>query len=185
MIGAKVYATVGSTEKVQYLMETFGFSRGDIFNSRDESFLPDLMRETQGRGVDIVLNSLSGELLHASWRCVAPRGKMIEIGRRDFIGRAQLSMDLFEGNRTFIGVNLASLSDLYQELLTETIALYAKGCLQPISPVHSFDAENVEEAFRFMQKGQHIGKIVLTMPDACNQVSDAVLPTKLTKQPLR
>lgn len=40
---------------------------------------------------------------------------MIEIGRRDFIGRAQLSMDLFEGNRTFIGVNLASLSDLYQE----------------------------------------------------------------------
>lgn len=51
--------------------------------------------------------------------------------------------------------------------------------------MHSFDAENVEEAFRFMQKGQHIGKIVLTMPDACNQVSDAVLPTKLTKQPLR
>lgn len=57
-------------------METFGFSRGEIFNSRDESFLPDLMRETQGRGVDVVLNSLSGELLHASWRCVAPRGKV-------------------------------------------------------------------------------------------------------------
>lgn len=41
--------------------------------------------------------------------------KMIEIGRRDFNGRAQLNMDLFEGNRGFIGVNLAALADLYGE----------------------------------------------------------------------
>jgi len=40
---------------------------------------------------------------------------MIEIGRRDFNGRAQLNMDLFEGNRGFIGVNLAALADLYGE----------------------------------------------------------------------
>ncbi|KFY38193.1 hypothetical protein V494_04450 [Pseudogymnoascus sp. VKM F-4513 (FW-928)] len=185
MIGAKVYATVGSSEKVQYLIKTFGLSRSEIFNSRDESFLPDLMCETQGRGVDVVLNSLSGELLHASWKCVAPRGKMIEIGRRDFIGRAQLSMDLFDDNRMFIGVNLASLPDLYPELLTKIVALYSEGHIQPISPLHLFDAENVEEAFRFMQKGQHIGKLVIAMPKACNQVSKAVLPTKLTKQPLR
>lgn len=46
---------------------------------------------------------------------------MIEIGRRDFIGRGQLSMDLFEGNRSFIGVNLASLSDLYQEYVVFSI----------------------------------------------------------------
>lgn len=50
--------------------------------------------------------------------------------------------------------------------------------------MHLFDAENVEEAFRFMQKGQHIGKLVLTLPNACNKISDAILPTKLTKQPL-
>lgn len=68
------------------------------------------MRETSGRGVDVVLNSLSGELLHASWRCVAPFGKMLEIGKRDFIGHGMLDMDLFEANRAFFGIDLAQLA---------------------------------------------------------------------------
>lgn len=67
------------------------------------------MQETNGRGVDIVLNSLSGELLHTSWKCVAEYGKMLEIGKRDFIGRGMLSMDLFEANRAFFGIDLARL----------------------------------------------------------------------------
>lgn len=113
-------------------MTTFSIPRSNIFHSRDASFLPDILRETNGRGVDVLLNSLSGELLHASWKCIAPRGKvrispatryfdgadfmqMVEIGRRDFNGRAQLSMDLFEANRSFIGVNLASLADMYHQ----------------------------------------------------------------------
>ena len=62
---------------------------------------------TQGRGVDLVLNSLSGELLHALWNCVAEYGKMVEIGKRDFICKAMLNMDLFAFNRSFIGVDLA------------------------------------------------------------------------------
>ena len=82
-----------------------------MFNSRDASFLPGIKKATGGRGVDLVLNSLSGELLHASWQCVAEYGKMIEIGKRDFIGRAKLDMDLFEGNRAFFGVDLATFSD--------------------------------------------------------------------------
>lgn len=67
------------------------------------------MKATSGRGVDVVLNSLSGELLHASWKCVAEFGRMVEIGKRDLIGRAKLSMELFEGNRSFFGVDLASM----------------------------------------------------------------------------
>jgi NADPH:quinone reductase-like Zn-dependent oxidoreductase len=69
------------------------------------------MQATSGRGVDMVLNSLSGELLHASWQCVAKFGKMMEIGKRDFIGRGQLMLDPFEGNRTFYGVDLAAFRD--------------------------------------------------------------------------
>lgn len=89
-------------------MENFGLPREAIFHSRDTSFLADIQVATDNRGIDIVLNSLSGELLHTSWQCVAPYGKMIEIGKRDFIGKAQLSMDLFEANRSFIGIDLAS-----------------------------------------------------------------------------
>jgi NADPH:quinone reductase-like Zn-dependent oxidoreductase len=68
------------------------------------------MRQTGGKGVDVVLNSLSGELLHASWQCVAKFGKMLEIGKRDFIGHGMLSMDIFESNRSFFGVDLAQLA---------------------------------------------------------------------------
>jgi hypothetical protein len=67
------------------------------------------MQETQGNGVDIVLNSLAGELLHASWQCVAEFGKMIEIGKRDFLEHGSLAMDLFGGNRAFFGVDLVRL----------------------------------------------------------------------------
>ena len=67
------------------------------------------MRETDGRGVDLVLNSLSGELLHASWQCVAEYGMMIEIGKRDFIGRGKLDMNLFEANRGFFGLDIAQV----------------------------------------------------------------------------
>ena len=57
------------------------------------------MEATDNRGVDIVLNSLSGELLHASWKCVAAGGRFIELGKRDFIGHGKLAMSLFEDNR--------------------------------------------------------------------------------------
>jgi NADPH:quinone reductase-like Zn-dependent oxidoreductase len=91
--------SAGNEEKVQFLQTKFHIPRNRIFNSRDASFLPDLMRETNDRGVDLVLNSLSGDLLHASWQCVAPGGRFIELGKRDFIGRGRLNMDIFEDNR--------------------------------------------------------------------------------------
>lgn len=68
------------------------------------------MHATNGRGVDVVLNSLSGELLHASWQCVAAYGKMIEIGRRDILSHGMLSLSPFSEDRTFHAVNLANVS---------------------------------------------------------------------------
>ena len=67
------------------------------------------MQETNNKGVDLVLNSLSGELLHLSWLCVAEFGKFVEIGKRDFIGRGRLSMEQFGSNRSFFGVDLGGL----------------------------------------------------------------------------
>ncbi|KFZ17687.1 hypothetical protein V501_01603 [Pseudogymnoascus sp. VKM F-4519 (FW-2642)] len=171
MLGAKIYVTVGSDEKAQYLMDAFGISRTSIFNSRDKTFRRDLMRETSNRGVDVVLNSLSGELLHESWKCVAEYGKMIEIGKRDFVGGAQLSMNLFEANRTFIGVDLARFTpEMYQPLMAKVIDMYQNGLIRPIAVSRIFDASEVEGAFRYMQKGSHIGKILVKMPHDLNTI---------------
>ncbi|GAB1210492.1 hypothetical protein APSETT445_009286 [Aspergillus pseudonomiae] len=164
--GAEIYATVGSEQKVMYLVNTFGISRDRIFNSRDSSFQHDLLRMTDGRGVDLVLNSLAGELLHASWKCVAKFGKMIEIGKRDFIGRGMLSMDVFAGNRAFFGVDLMELGEkpgFISRLFGKVLELFERGQINPIRPMKIVMPTEVEDAFREMQKGRHMGKIALKM----------------------
>ena len=100
-------------------MENHNIPRSHIFNSRDSSFLRDVMRATNNKGVDVVLNSLSGDLLHASWKCVAEFGTMIEIGKRDFRRRAKLSMEAFEANRTFVGLDLWQISQVRPEKAAE------------------------------------------------------------------
>jgi NADPH:quinone reductase-like Zn-dependent oxidoreductase len=92
-------------------VEHFGIPANRIFNSRDNSFVQGLKSQTDGRGVDIVLNSLSGPLLHSSWDCIAKGGIMVEIGKRDFRGQAMLSMESFETNRSFVGFDLIQLTE--------------------------------------------------------------------------
>ncbi|KAK5626220.1 hypothetical protein RRF57_001935 [Xylaria bambusicola] len=168
-IGAEIYVTVGSNDKVEYIMKEFGIPRERIFNSRSTDFQDDIMRATNGVGVDAVLNSVSGDLLHATWKCVAVNGCMLEIGKRDMIGKGQLAMDLFEENRTFFGIDLSRLTVVDKptvaRLLAQTVGLYNQGHIKPIHPLNLFEAKDIEDAFRYMQKGIHMGKIVVRFPD--------------------
>jgi NADPH:quinone reductase-like Zn-dependent oxidoreductase len=107
MVGAEIYCTVGNEHKANYLVEKLKIQRERIFNSRNESFLKEILNSTGGQGVDIVLNSLSGELLHASWRCVAEFGKLIELGKRDLVGCGKLDLEPFLANRSYCCVDLA------------------------------------------------------------------------------
>ncbi|GMF92903.1 unnamed protein product [Aspergillus oryzae] len=169
-IGAKVYATVSSPNKIKFLVNEMGVEREDIFYSRDTTFLDGVMRATCGRGVDVVLNSLSGEQLHASWKCVAEGGSMIEIGKRDLLGRGKLAMSPFLANRSYIGADIATLSVLEPEWVQEQLAtivnLYKQGAIHPIRPVKTFPVSEVEDAFRYLQTGQHIGKLILQFSDS-------------------
>ena len=168
-IGADIYATVGTEEKVSFLTNEFGIPKDHIFNSRDSSFQDDILEATNGIGVDLVLNSLSGELLHSSWKCVTPYGAMVEIGKRDMIGRGQLALAPFEDNRVFIRGEVSRLLVTHKptvaRLLELTLEQYRKGNFKPITPVTIFDAIHIEDAFRLIQKGSHIGKIVIKFPE--------------------
>ena len=169
-IGADIYCTVGSEEKTKFLVDELGIPRDRIFYSRDTSFYDDLMAATNGLGVDCVLNSVSGELLHTTWDCVAANGCMLEIGKSDMIGRARLALDKFEDNRTFFGVNVWGLTTLkrqatWSRLMEMMLDLYTQGHIKPIHPVNLFEATEVEDAFRYMQQGTHVGKIVVRFPE--------------------
>ncbi|KAK8011011.1 hypothetical protein PG990_009976 [Apiospora arundinis] len=181
MVGAKILATVGNEDKVQYLVDTFKIPRECIFSSRSISFLTGVLEHTKGEGVNVVLNSLSGELLHTSWKCVAEFGKMVEIGKRDFIGQGRLSMETFEANRSFLGVDLAQIGlkrpDMIKKLLDKCMDFLAQGAIGPIRPTTYFDAAEIQDAFRFMQKGQHIGKIVVRMSEEQSGIPSVVRRT--------
>ncbi|KAL3486980.1 KR domain-containing protein [Aspergillus germanicus] len=153
---AKIFATVGNKEKAQYLVDNTSIPRDCIFNSRDASFLPDVMRATGGRGVDVVLNSLAGKLLHASWE------KFFEIGKRDLLTHGSLDMSLFQQNRAFYDVDLKDLAEVNWDRFEEDAKI------APIEPRRVFDAVDIVEAFRYMQTGTHIGKIVVRMPDSAD-----------------
>ncbi len=105
----QVYITVGSQEKVEFAVNSLGVPRDHIFNSRNDSFANGIAKATNGRGVDVVLNTLSGSLLHASWKCVAEFGKMVDITKIDTLGYGSLDMAPFLLNRSFRNVDLAAI----------------------------------------------------------------------------
>ncbi|OAQ63678.2 polyketide synthase [Pochonia chlamydosporia 170] len=167
MVGAEIYATVGNDDKANYLVQTFAIPRNHIFNSRNTSFVEGLMRETGGRGVDLALNSLSGELLHATWRCVAEFGKLVEIGKRDFLGGGKLDMDVFLGSRSYSGfyldAEMARRHDVVKDLLHDIVAHFERGLISSLSPKKVFPMSSIQDGFRHLQQGTHIGKIVFSV----------------------
>uniref|UniRef100_A0A672M0L0 Fatty acid synthase n=1 Tax=Sinocyclocheilus grahami TaxID=75366 RepID=A0A672M0L0_SINGR len=161
----RVFTTVGSGEKKAYLQEIFPQLTAESFaNSRDASFEQHVMLQTQGKGVDLVLNSLAEEKLQASLRCLARHGRFLEIGKYDLSNNTPLGMALFLKNVAFHGILLDALFEEgnreweeVSELLKKGIA---SGVVQPLRTT-VFERNQVEDAFRYMAQGKHIGKVLL------------------------
>lgn len=167
MVGAEIFATVGFDDKKQLLVDRFGIPEDHIFYSRNTSFAEGVMRMTDGAGVDVVLNSLSGDGLKASWDCMAPYGRFIEIGRADIDGNSSLPMKNFAKNISFAAVDLHHLAEtkptLLQNLMIAAMDLFIQGTLLPPSPLNLYPVSKVEQAFRYMQSGKSMGRIVVTV----------------------
>ena len=166
-IGARVYVTVGTEKKKQLLQEVYGVPETHIFNSRDLSFERDITCATDGMGVDVVVNSLSGRGLLASWACVAPCGRFIELGKSDIQGNTRLPMNQFEKNVAFHAVAVDFLSEarplIVSDALRSIMAMVSEGRVKLATPLMSFSISETENAFRLMQSGKNMGKMVLTM----------------------
>ena len=109
LIGANVFASARTVETRKYLQEVFDIAPNHVFDSHDVSFEASIGQVTAGRGVDVVLNTLSGDLLHASWRCVAEFGRFIELGRRDISEAGLLDMTVFGRAASFSAFDLTDL----------------------------------------------------------------------------
>ncbi|KAK2612526.1 hypothetical protein QQS21_001464 [Conoideocrella luteorostrata] len=165
--GAEVFATVGSLSKKQLLVDRYGVPEDHIFYSRDTSFTKGIMRMTEKRGVDVVLNSLAGDGLSASWACMASFGRFVEIGKRDIHSHSRLNMFYFAKNVSFTGVDVFGMTKerpgLVRQSLNAAMDLVGKGYAKPSYPLQVYPVSEIEKAFRHMQSGKSTGKLVIDM----------------------
>jgi polyketide synthase 12 len=160
--GLEVFATA-SRPKWDTL-RAMGFDDDHIGDSRTVEFEQKFLAVTGGRGVDVVLDSLSGEFVDASLRLLPRGGAFLEMGKTDIRdadtvaaahpGVRYRAFDLFEAGADGVG-----------RILTGVAALSDTGALRPL-PVSTWDVRRAPAALRHLSQARHIGKVVLTMPDA-------------------
>ncbi|KYN20666.1 Fatty acid synthase [Trachymyrmex cornetzi] len=165
--GCEVFTTVGTNDKRNFIKKMFPIiSDGHIGNSRDTSFEQMIIQQTEGRGVDIVLNSLAEEKLIASVRCLAQNGHFLEIGKFDFVSNNPLSMCAFQKGISFHGIileNMITGNRKYTSLLSKMVANGLKNEIIKPLQVKIFPKTNIEEAFRYIASGKHMGKIIINI----------------------
>ena len=165
----EILATVGSETKRKLLRDTYRIPDDHILSSRDLSFARGVNRITKGRGVDVVLNSLTGEAVRQTLQCVASFGTFIEIGIKDEQHNPELDMRPFFKDATYTCFNINHIERERPEIMAEIIAgtfeFQRRKITRPISPLTVYPVSEVESAFRSMQAGQHVGKLALTFSD--------------------
>ncbi|MEV7286398.1 SDR family NAD(P)-dependent oxidoreductase, partial [Streptomyces sp. NPDC093252] len=169
-LGAEVFATA-SPGKWGALRE-LGVAPERIANSRTTAFEAEFRAATGGAGVDVVLNSLTGEFIDASLRLLSAGGRFLEMGKTDVRDKAGVEAerpgvayhvyDLTTLARTEPGVPGAD-PERMREILAEVLALFDRGVLEPL-PLTVRDIRRAKEAFRFLAQARHVGKVVLTVP---------------------
>ncbi|CAF1464972.1 unnamed protein product [Adineta steineri] len=130
-IDARVIATAGTEEKRRFLREYYGIEH--VFNSRDTSFVNNI-RELLREGVDIIINSLSGNLLKESIKLLSYHGHFVEWADH--------------------------VSPLMRLMLEEAIDLFVQRKLRAVEPTVTYEPSQVIEALLRCNSGQVMGKTV-------------------------
>tara|TARA_R100000365_G_C2748646_1_gene80944 strand:+ start:6277 stop:12678 length:6402 start_codon:yes stop_codon:yes gene_type:complete len=160
--GADIFTTAGSQEK-RDMLKAIGASH--VFDSRSLEFENQVLDATNGQGVDVVLNSLSGAFIPASVRCLSDTGRFLEIGKRDL-----MSLETFQSMKPSASYHVYDLGQDIEAgiahlapLLSDVLDGLQTGHLSPL-PVRTFGLDQAAEAMRFMAAAKHTGKIVLRVP---------------------
>ena len=164
MIGARIYTTAGSAAKRELLS---GLGVEYVGDSRSVEFAEEILDATDGYGVDVVLNSLSGEAIRRGVQILAAGGRFVELGKSDVFADAQLGLASLAKSASFavvdLDLNLRLQPRRYRRLLQDILGRLLDGELQML-PVTEFGLDDAVDAFRLMASATHVGKIVISIP---------------------
>ncbi|BBZ28350.1 mycocerosic acid synthase-like polyketide synthase [Mycolicibacterium madagascariense] len=162
--GAEIFATAGTPAKRAMLTE-MGIAH--VYDSRSVEFADQIRADTDGYGVDVVLNSLPGAAQRAGLELLTFGGRFVEIGKRDIYGDTKLGLFTFRRNLSFHAVDLALLAlvqpDTLRSVLDDVFQAIADGVLPQPQTTH-YPLANGANAIRAMGAAEHTGKLVLDVP---------------------
>ena len=168
--GARIIATAGTPEKREFLTR-HGIAH--VLCSRSLAFAEEVLAITQGCGVDVVLNALSGDFIEKGLACLAPYGRFLELGKRDVYADSALGLRRLAHNASLHVIDVARLiadkPDLAVGMLADITGMLERGEIAPL-PAATFPASSVREAFATFAAARHIGKIVVDLDDAATRV---------------
>ena len=172
--GCEIFATAGSPQRRQ-LLRDMGIEH--VYDSRSTDFADEIRRDTDGYGVDVVLNSLTGAAQRAGIELLAVNGRFVEIGKSDIYGDTKLGLFPFRRNLSLYAVDLALLAHTHPEtvrrLLTTVYQRTADGVL-PVPRTTHYPIGDAADAVRLVGRAGHTGKVVLDVPHTGS--STAVVP---------
>lgn len=162
--GAEIFATAGSQERRELL---YAMGIEHVYDSRSTEFAEQIRQDTDGYGVDIVLNSLTGAAQRAGLELLSMGGRFVEIGKADIYGDTRLGLFPFRKNLSFYGVDLAlmciSHPEKMRDLLATVYQLTADGVL-PLPEYTKYPLADAATAIRVMSAAEHTGKLLLSPP---------------------
>ncbi|MGH8843985.1 MAG: NAD(P)H-quinone oxidoreductase [Advenella sp.] len=162
-LGHKVFVTVGSDERAA-AVEALGASKA--INYKTQDFVEEIKKLTDGKGVDVVLDMVSGEYINRNIQCLADDGRIVIIAQ---LGGSKATIDTAQVMRRRLTITGSTLrprsvafkTQIAQALQQKVWPLLAAGKIRPV--IHAtFALAQASDAHAMMEKGENIGKIVLT-----------------------
>jgi myxalamid-type polyketide synthase MxaB len=172
---AEIFATAGSPRKREYLA-ALGIEH--IMDSRSLEFREQIMEATNGEGIDLVVNSLTGDAIGAGLSVLREGGRFLELGKTDLWDQARV--DQFKPGVTFFPIALdhmmADTPGVVGALMREVVPQFVARSLEAL-PVKSYPLVHVVDALRHMARTEHIGKVAI-QPPAPTEFSDRGLTVR-------
>lgn len=165
IVGADIFATVSTIEQKASLITKYGLKEDHIFFSSDLSFEKGIMMATNCRGIDVVLNAFRGEVLQATWRCLASFGRFIDLRSKYALGLEEPDIRPLSRNSIYARIDISSTGyaepSVVSEIFEKVAQLYRKNTICSPSPLIIFNYAELAKALSQLQSDDTTGKIVL------------------------
>ncbi len=159
--GVTIYATAGSSHKVKFL-NLLGIEH--VASSRSTTFVGDVKEWTGDKGVDLIVNTLAGELASANVSLLKPAGVFVELGK--YPSMSEIHESIMNSNPN-VSIRIIDIDNLWKvspeklAVLFHSVMKKVEQGICPALPRTVFSQRNAKEAFRYMANTKHIGKVIL------------------------